>query len=261
MSDEKTAKASFTAKPWIFLGCLVVLLIVGFASGAVDALADIAHWDAFQTLVQENLPLALLLYFACTVVGCAVLAVPGVVFAIAAGMLFGPVLGTAACVLSATVGAVGAFVAGRYFLRDSIKPKIVAHPLLKKWLFDEAGTNVAVLLAVTRLVPLFPFNLQNFAYGITDISLGAYTGLSFLFMIPGTAMYAVAAAGAVDEGNRLALFAVAALIALAVFALGLALRKRYVDGRAAGSRVACDDRKNQDTRNAGESATEGGCCD
>ena len=42
---------------------------------------------------------------------------------------------------------------------------------------------------ITRLVPLFPYNLQNFAYGVTDMPLKTYAVGTFLFMLPGTAMY------------------------------------------------------------------------
>ena len=62
---------------------------------------------------------------------------------------------------------------------------------LKKWLFDESGKNELFVLMITRLVPLFPYNLQNFAYGVTDIPFGTYSIYSFVFMLPGTAMYTV----------------------------------------------------------------------
>lgn len=52
---------------------------------------------------------------------------------------------------------------------------------------------------ITRLVPLFPYNLQNFAYGVTDMPLKTYAVGTFLFMLPGTAMYTFGTAGLADQ--------------------------------------------------------------
>ena len=71
---------------------------------------------------------------------------------------------------------------------------------------------------MTRLVPLFPYNLQNFAYGITDIGFAPYAVYSALFMLPGTAAYTVAAAGLVDPANRLACFGIAGALLVATLA-------------------------------------------
>ena len=81
---------------------------------------------------------------------------------------------------------------------------------------------------VTRLVPVFPYNLQNFAYGVTDIGFGTYTVGSFLFMIPGTAMYTVGTAGLADAGNRVLYIGIAAAIAVAVIVTGMLLKKKYI---------------------------------
>ena len=48
------------------------------------------------------------------------------------------------------------------------------------------------MLLITRLVPLFPFNLQNYAYGLTKIGLGTYVLLTTLCIIPGVVVYAFA---------------------------------------------------------------------
>ena len=82
---------------------------------------------------------------------------------------------------------------------------------------------------MTRLVPLFPFNVQNFAYGATDMSLATYAIGTFVFMIPGTALYAYGAAGIIDAGNRLVYLGVAAALVVALAAVGAVLKKRYLD--------------------------------
>ena len=96
-------------------------------------------------MVQDNLLLAMSIYTVLTIVSCVVLA-PGVTFAIIAGLVFGPVLGTICCSVATTLGAMVAFVVGRFFLQDSIKPMAMKNKYLKKWLFDETGSNEILFL-------------------------------------------------------------------------------------------------------------------
>ncbi len=79
--------------------------------------------------------------------------------------------------------------------------------------------------------PLFPYNLQNFAYGVTDIGFGTYTIGSFLFMLPGTAMYTIGTSGIADAENRMLYLGIAVVIAAVVFGTGYYFKKKYVDSR------------------------------
>jgi uncharacterized membrane protein YdjX (TVP38/TMEM64 family) len=97
---------------------------------------------------------------------------------------------------------------------------------IRKLLFEGGGNSDVFLLMITRLIPVFPYNLQNFAYGVTDIGFWPFAIYSFLFMLPGTAAYTVAAAGLTDKENRILYFVVAAFLLAAVTALSLALKKR-----------------------------------
>lgn len=191
-------------------------------------LSDMENLRFLMDLVQDNLLLAVLIYMVLTVVGCVVLALPGITFALFAGILFGPWLGTLVCLVATTVGAVLAFLVGRYFLHDSIKPLVMKNPWLKKVLFEAEGRRDVVVLMITRLVPLFPYNLQNFAYGITDMGLVPYTLYTFLFMLPGVAIFTIGSAGLTAEGNCWLYFAAAAILMIAVLLLGGIVRKRYL---------------------------------
>lgn len=178
--------------------------------------------------VQENLWQAAALYCLLTVVGCVVLALPGVTFAVFAGILFGPWLGTLLCLLATTVGAVLAFLAGRFFLRDAVKPMVMKNRWLRQLLFEEAGRKDVLVLAITRLVPLFPYNLQNFAYGITDIPLSTYTLCTFVFMAPGVAMFTLGTAGLTAEGNTTLYLAGAAVLLALVLGIGWYMKRKYL---------------------------------
>ena len=215
-------------KLWIFIGLVAVILVLNHIFGWSSYLGDTDNLAFLKNMIQDNLPGAIAIYMAVTIIGSVVLALPGVTFAILAGLIFGPVLGTVLCTVSATAGAVLAFLAGRFFLRDSIRPAAMKNKYLKKWLFDESGKNQLFVLMITRLVPLFPYNLQNFAYGVTDISFVTYTVGSFVFMIPGTAMYTIGTAGHADAEKRMQYIGVALAIAVVVVFAGIILKKKYI---------------------------------
>ena len=213
------------------------ILIFAAAVAAVLVLNSIFGWSDYITgdglellknTAKENILLASAVYVAVTVVGCVALALPGVTFAVFAGLIFGPIWGTVLCSLATTIGAVLAFAAARYFLKDSVKPMAMKNKYIKKWLFDEGGKNQLFVLMLTRLIPLFPYNLQNFAYGVTDIKLSVFTIGSLVFMLPGTAMYTIGTAGIADSENRWLYLATAAVLAVSVTALGIIFKKRYI---------------------------------
>lgn len=212
----------------IFMILVITILVLNHVFGWSKYLMAQENIDMLKNMVKENFLLASLIYIGSTVIASVLLAVPGVTFAIIAGLLFGPWIGTLLCSIAATLGAVFSFIVGRFFLKDSIKPMAVKNKYLKKWLFSENGYDDMFVLMITRLIPVFPYNLQNFAYGTTDMKLSKYTIGTFIFIVPGTAMYTVGAAGFADEKNRIIYIAVAILIAVVVSIMGYLLKKRYI---------------------------------
>lgn len=226
MNEEK--KKENHIKLIIFVVIIITILVLNHIFGWSEYIGNINNLKKLDEMVENNLPVALALYMGLTIVGCVALALPGITFAIAAGLLFGPLLGTIACSVATTIGAMLAFIAGRFFLKDSIKPAAMKNKYLKKWLFDESGNNEIFILMITRLVPLFPYNLQNFAYGVTDIKFVTYSVCSLLFMLPGTAMYTVGTAGLADKENRILYIGIAIVLAIVVIVMGAFLKKKYV---------------------------------
>lgn len=212
---------------WLFVGIVIIILGLNHIFGWSNYISNMDNLKFMEELVRNNRMMASLVYVVLTAVGCVVLALPGVTFAILAGLIFGPVLGTILCSVATTIGAMAAFLAGRFFLQDSIKPMVMKNKYLKKWLFDESGKNEIFVLMITRLVPLFPYNLQNFAYGITDIKFSTYSICSLLFMLPGTAMYTVGTAGLADAENRFLYIGIALVLAVVVMGFGAFLKKKY----------------------------------
>ncbi len=230
-ANEAGASSAKWAKPVIFACLALAVVVASCVVGGADGLSAFGPWAALESTVEENPLLAFAVYFACTAVGSAVLVLPGMVFALAAGALFGPFLGTIACVVSATAGAVFSFLIGRFFLRDAVRPRAMRNDYLRRWLFEETGVNAVVLLAITRLVPLFPYNLQNFAYGVTDMRVATYAAFSFLFMIPGSAMYVLIGSGVSRGVSGIWCLAGSVVIGAAVFAAATLLKRRFgIDG-------------------------------
>lgn len=213
----------------IFGLIIIAIFILNQKFGWSDYLSNTENLRFLSEMINDHFALAALVYTGLTVVACVVLALPGVTFAILAAVLFGPWWGTLFCLIATTLGAIIAFIVGRFFLRDSIKPVVEKNALLKRLLFDEADKSDIVLLAITRLVPIFPYNIQNFAYGITDISLLHYSLYTFLFMIPGVALYTIGTAGFTSEGNRWLYFGIAAVLLVIVILLGWFIRRKHLD--------------------------------
>lgn len=212
----------------IFVAIIIVVLVLNSIFGWSKYLSDSDNLAFLSEMIKDNMLKASLIYIVITIVACVALALPGVTFAILAGILFGPWWGTLLCLIATTVGAIIAFIVGRFFLQDSIKPMVEKNKLMKKLLFDDVGRSDIVLLAITRLVPLFPYNIQNFAYGITDMSLSRYSLFTFLFMVPGVALYTIGTAGFTSGGNKVLYFGIAAVLLLMVLALGWYIKKKYL---------------------------------
>jgi uncharacterized membrane protein YdjX (TVP38/TMEM64 family) len=112
---------------------------------------------------------------------------PGSILTLGAGVLFGVGLGSLYVFVGATLGATAAFLVGRYLVRGWVLRKIADNT--KFHAIDEAvGREGFKIVLLTRLSPVFPFNLLNYAYGVTGVSLKDYI-LASIGMIPGTIMY------------------------------------------------------------------------
>jgi rSAM/selenodomain-associated transferase 2 len=125
--------------------------------------------------------------------------VPGLPLTVLGAIAFGPLWGTVWVSAGSTLGAGLAFLLGRYAMRATVERWIARSPRLARLDAAVARESWRILM-VTRLVPLFPFNLQNFAYGLTGIPFWRYLAVSWLCMLPGTAAYTMAA-GVLTEGH------------------------------------------------------------
>ncbi len=117
-----------------------------------------------------------------------VLFVPGVLLTFGAGILFGLVKGGITVSIGSTLGATAAFLVGRYFARGAVAQRIEGNAKFEA--IDRAVAKEGwKIVGLTRLSPVFPFNLLNYAYGVTNVSLRDYFFASWIGMMPGTVLY------------------------------------------------------------------------
>jgi uncharacterized membrane protein YdjX (TVP38/TMEM64 family)/rhodanese-related sulfurtransferase len=164
-----------------------ILLIIGLVIGVALAIIYRDRFDgaALEAWIRDAGPVAPLLFMLVYALA-AVLFLPGSVITLAGGALFGPVLGTFYNLTGATLGATLAFLVARYLASD--------------WVAEKTGGRVKQLIngvegegwrfvAFVRLVPLFPFNLLNYALGLTRLRLLPYIIATYIFMLPGAIAY------------------------------------------------------------------------
>ncbi len=172
---------------------------------------------------------------------------PGSLLTLGAGFAFGVVWGTITVSAGSVLGATAAFLAGRTLARRAIERRVARAP--KFAAIDRAVADQGFkIVLLTRLSPVFPFNILNYAYGLTRVSLRDYVLASWIGMFPGTVLYvylgsavksiADLASGAGQGGaGRTVLFAVglAATIAVTIVVTRIARQalSRAVDGNAA----------------------------
>jgi uncharacterized membrane protein YdjX (TVP38/TMEM64 family) len=169
---------------------LILLILVAIVTLAVFAAgrADVAETlTALVTYVRGAGALGIAL-FAAAYVASAVALLPGAALTLAAGFVYGPLLGTVIVSPVSVVAATCAFLLGRTVARDWIGRRVADQPRFAA--VDEAvGRQGFKIVALLRLSPLFPFNLLNYALGLTKVRLRDYVLASWLGMLPGTALY------------------------------------------------------------------------
>lgn len=113
---------------------------------------------------------------------------PGAPVTILAGFVFGPLWGIFYASVASIISVSVAFLIARYVARDLVEGWVKDNAQFRKIdeQVEEQGWRIVMF---TRVVPIFPFNLQNYAYGLTSIRFPTYVLVSAIFMLPGTAVF------------------------------------------------------------------------
>jgi uncharacterized membrane protein YdjX (TVP38/TMEM64 family) len=184
---------------------LAVAIVLGLALAGralgLDELAAPQRLARLRAWVDGFGALAPVVFVAGYVVA-ELLFVPALPLTLLGGLAFGPVAGTAYVSIGSTLAAAAAFLVARHLARRSIERWLAERPGLAA--IDAAVTAHGWrVLVVTRLVPIFPFNLQNFAYGLTGIPFARYVLVSWACMLPGSVAYTLAGSALAEGGGVL----------------------------------------------------------
>lgn len=210
----------------IFL--IAVVLMVVILSQVFDLGGEWKRLETWIATLGVWAPLAFIaVYIAATVA-----AIPGSALTLVAGAVFGSVWGLVIISIASTLGASAAFLVGRYFARDSVQGWLADNPKFRELdqLTEEEGH---VIVAITRLIPLFPFNLLNYGFGLTKVPFWTYVFWSWLCMLPGTILYVVGADAAktaiAEERVPWILIGVMAVVFVILFVIGRRARRYFAD--------------------------------
>ncbi len=212
------------------IGLVAIALVVAGRALGVTSLGRLDNLARLREWIAAFGPWAPVVFVG-GYVAAVIAFVPALPLTLLGGLVFGPIAGTVYASIASTTGAALAFLVARYAARDAVERWMAPYPALCR--IDRATARHGWrIVMITRLVPIFPFNLQNYAYGLTSISLGAYLVTSFVCMLPATVAYTVAAgavvAGAWDVRRMILLLAVAGVLLVA-----LSLLPRWLRGRSA----------------------------
>lgn len=193
---------------------------------AVAAVAAAVIWDVptlLRTLLTriENLGALGVVLFIALYIAATVFFVPGSILTLGAGFVFGVVAGSVWVSIASTLGSFAAFLTGRYLARGWVTRTLAAYPRF-------AAIDAAVaregwkIVLLTRLSPIFPYNLLNYAYGVTGVPAIGYFFASWIGMFPATVMYVYIGSLAADIATLGADDAGRGPLAWALYGLGFA---------------------------------------
>jgi uncharacterized membrane protein YdjX (TVP38/TMEM64 family) len=188
--DAQAQKAGRTQRLVLLSVVLAVILTIRF-TGAARYLEQ----EALRQWIQGYGALAPILYMLVYAVAPSLL-LPGLPITLVGGILFGPFWGVVYTITSSTLGACLAFLVARYVARDWVEAKLTS----PRWRRLDQGVEKHgwKVVAFTRLIPLFPFNLLNYAFGLTRIRFLHYAVTTFFCMLPACVAFIVFSSSLLD---------------------------------------------------------------
>lgn len=177
----ESASRSQRARLALIALVIAVAALLFFVFPVTDWLTSFSVWSQENRLAGGAL-------LGVLYVGAAVLGAPGLILTLAAGFLFGVVWGTVVVSVGSVVGATAAFLIGRFVARDWVARRIGGSDRFQA-IDGAVGRNGFKIVLLTRLSPVFPFNVLNYLFGLTDVRFRDYVLASWIGMLPATVLY------------------------------------------------------------------------
>ena len=183
----------------ITVGIVAAVYLVLRSYGVTDNIR-LENVPKIKTWVEGFGRIAPLVYIGLYLVST-VFFLPGSPVTVLAGFVFGPLWGIFYASIASIISVSIAFLIARYVARDLVESWVKDNAQFRK-IDEQVEEQGWRILMFTRLVPIFPFNLQNYAYGLTSIRFSTYVLVSAIFMLPGTAVFVQLGGAFVSgEGN------------------------------------------------------------
>jgi len=230
IEEESSSKKSFPWKLIIILAIVALLFSLKFFLPIDEWLEQLSKWI-------ESLGFWGPIVYIGIYIVVSVLLLPASALTLASGVIFPLGWAIVYTVIGANLAANIAFLIGRYKARDQIEAKIQGNKRFAA-IDNAVAKDGWKIVALTRLVPVFPFTLLNYAYGLTKVKWSAYAIATFFAMLPGTAMYVylgaagrAAAEGAEKTPTEKVFFVIGLLAIIAVTVYITRLAKRILDDK------------------------------
>ena len=219
-------------KKLLAVAAVLVLAFIAIRISGVHEYISLDNARQLESWVSQYGALGPVVFILIYIVAC-ILFLPGLPITIVGALAFGAVRGTIFSSIGSVLGATAAFLIARYAARAMVERKIRDNKQFEK--IDKGVQKHGWrMLMITRMVPIFPFNLQNFAYGLTKIKLSTYILVSWICMLPAAIAYNFMAGSVVSgEGDLGATFLYlgvgAVFFVLISFIPGYISKKRSAD--------------------------------
>ena len=203
----------------IAVGIVVVVYLVLRYYGITEDIR-LENVPKIKTWVESFGVIAPLVYIGLYLIST-VFFLPGTPVTVLAGFVFGPLWGVLYASIASIISVACAFLIARYVARDLVEGWVKGNAQFQK-IDEQVEEQGWRILMFTRLVPIFPFNLQNYAYGLTKIRFSTFVLTSAIFMLPGTiALVLLGGAFVSGEGNFLKTALYLGIAGVVMFALSL----------------------------------------
>lgn len=203
----------------------------------------LGHFSSLQAMIRQRGACGYLLYVLLFILATVFL-LPGSVLVIVGGMVFGTTVGTLLSLIAATFASALSFLIARGLGREVLL-KYVGHTAIFKSIEKGMNNNGLDFLILTRLIPLFPYNIQNYAWGLTAIRFWPYTLISAITTLPGIFIYTAMANQLATQGVTSGFLLTLCLAGGVLFMLVQAA-KRYARYKRIDLHLPCNP-KQQDT--------------
>ncbi|ANK61982.1 hypothetical protein AYR54_09235 [Loigolactobacillus backii] len=197
-----------------FITIIIAGIVLFYTTGLTKELQNV---PAMQAWFQQQGWVGYFAFILLCII-TAVFMLPGGLLAIVAGIVYGGFIGGLLTVIGSTVGASVSFILGRTLLKDAIIKKYGNQPTFQKVMrgVDENGVSFLIL---TRLVPIFPYALQSYAYALTPMRFERFSIISGITMLPACFIYAYMASDILTQGLTLSLSIKFTILGIVLFLL------------------------------------------